>query len=324
MAKLVRISVFFLLLMAVFYLVNQAVINSFYLSGKRLACWINPQFAAIGGQDRQVTLDWDTRVHYDVVVAGSSHAYRGYDPRLFRQFGLDLYTIGTGYQNTLASYVLLKNDCTPKPKSLVILDVYDNTFSGDGMGCFSRLIPNAASEQTARDFLRRAFDLRLLNAYFCYLFADQERSETPLKPGYVGNGYSETTDSSQVAVDTAQVEGMMYSFDPTYLHYIQQLDEMLRASDCKLVLASHPMVVSPRSVAFHRAFRDYLDPLLKSQGLTYIDFSEHLDFDPHHHFMDGNHLNQAGVDKYNRLLIDSLQKLHFLPQQDSSAMPSMP
>lgn len=320
---MIRISCLFLFAMIVFYLFNQAVINSFYLSGKRLACWINPQFAAVGGQDRQVTLDWKPEAHYDVVVAGSSHAYRGYDPRIFQSRGFSMYTIGTGYQNTLASYVLLKNDCRPSPNSLVILDIYDNTFSGDGMGCFSRLIPNAASETSARDFLRYAFDLRLLNAYFCYAFTDQSRIETPLKPGYVFNGYSETYDSSRTVVDTSQVGTGDHSFDATYLDYIREMHALLRQQGCRLVLASHPMVVSPRSKAFHQAFRAYCDSVIQSEQLIYIDLSEHPGFHPQHHFMDGNHLNQAGVEKYNHLLLDTLQKLHLLPPT-SAAVPAIP
>jgi hypothetical protein len=313
MAKIVRITLLFLLTMTAFYLCNQWVINSFYYAGKRLACSVNPQFAAVGGQDRQVFLDWNPRVNYDVIVAGSSHAYRGYDPRIFQSRGLTMYNIGTGYQNAMASYFLIKNDFQPAPGSLVILDVYDNTYSSDGMGCFSRIIPNSDHERTPRDLVLSAFDLRLLNAYGSFLFIDQNRIEVPLKPGYVFNGFSECTDSSNVPVDSSLVEEVKHHFQAGYLDYIKELNAFLKQRDCKLVLATHPMVVNPRRVQYHTSFMGYLSGLLSSENLIYLDFSEHPDFHPHFDFMDDDHLNQSGVDKYNTLLLDTLERLKLLP-----------
>ncbi len=320
MKQVVRVTILFVLLTAFFYLINQAVINKVYWSGKRLACTLNPQFASVGGQDRQVIVDWKNDAMYDVVIAGSSHAYRGYDPRIFRSYGYNMYTIGTGYQNTLASFLLLKNDCRPIKNSLVVLDVYDNTFSSDGMGCFSRLIANARCEASARDFLMHKFDLRLLNSYFCYVFTDLEREESPLKDGYISNGYSENQDTTKMALDSASAGVMEHEFNPTYITYIERIHKLLNELDCQLVLASHPMMLTPRNRAFHEAFRSYIDPVIQSEKLIYIDLSERVDFNPNRDFMDSNHLNQHGVEKYNKILIDTLHKLQFLPVRSKSFM----
>ena len=315
MKRIAQQSALFGACLIVFYAVNVWVINRLYISGKRAACWVNPQFSAVGGQDFQVTHQWDSSAFYDVVVAGSSHAYRGYDPRIFAQHGLHLFTIGTGYQNALASYVLLKNDCRLKPGSLLIVDLYDNTFTGDGMGCFSRLIPNAASETTAREFLLRVPDLRLMNAYFCYLATDQGTIETQLKEGYVFNGYSQNLDSAKKTLDTTAVADEVYSFRGEYLEYLNRIIDLAQSQQCRVVLVSHPVPMSPRNLAFHQAFRAYLEPLIKQKEVRYLDFSAHNEFDPANHFMDANHLNQAGVDQYNAILLDTLASLQLISKK---------
>jgi hypothetical protein len=315
MRKIAQNVGLFVVFLIAFYAVCVVLINRTYISGKRIACWVNPQFAAIGGQDYLVTHNWDSTASYDVVVAGSSHAYRGYDPRIFAKRKLNMYTIGTGYQNTMASLILLENDCQLTPGGLVIIDLFDNTFSGDGMGCFSRLIPNAVSTETAFDLTRAKWDIRLFNALSCYLASDNYRIETPVKEGFIYNGYSESLDSSKVVLDTLINPNTKFNFDQKYLAPLESIIDLANNRKCQVVLASHPAPNTPLNRTFHHAFLAYLEPVLRESKVIYLDYSFHTSFHPRHHFMDANHLNQAGVAIYNELLLDKLDSLKLLNKE---------
>ena len=46
-------------------------------------------------------IDADTTINIDVLVLGSSHAYRGFDPRIFKKAGIKLFNFGSSGQTLL-------------------------------------------------------------------------------------------------------------------------------------------------------------------------------------------------------------------------------
>jgi hypothetical protein len=282
------------------------------VSGKRLACWINPQFAVVGGQERQIFFDWTSEQDWDVLVVGSSHAYRGYDPRIFEGVGQRLYNFGSGYQNPIASYAILKHVAQLDAGTLVVIDLYDNTFVGDGVGCFSRLLANAPNHDFAQEILLNAPDIRVMNSYFGYLFTKPNLLESPLKEGYVKNGFSSSADSSMIQLDTLSQGVDNLKFDKRYLHYLHCIIDLARSRGAHVVFASHPVPQTPINRTTHRQFVSYISDLLAKDKVPYFDLSADLRFHPRHHFMDQNHLNQSGVEMYNAMLLDSLAKYHLL------------
>jgi uroporphyrinogen-III synthase len=138
MKRILLKMIFGVTLMSIFYLGLSWLINKVRIADKRAACWINPQFQRKGGQEFRLMKDWDPSAKYDVLVVGSSHAYRGYDPREFEKYNLKLFAAGSGFQNTLATYILSKDVFRPTKNSLVIIDLFDQTFVGDGGLLYTR------------------------------------------------------------------------------------------------------------------------------------------------------------------------------------------
>jgi hypothetical protein len=312
MRRIVLNSFYLIGLTLACYLLSLLCLNRVEVSGKRLACWINPQFAVVGGQERQIFCDWSSEQDWDILVVGSSHAYRGYDPRIFESVGQKLYNFGSGYQNPIASYAILKDVAQLEAGTLVVIDLYDNTFVGDGVGCFSRLIANAPNHTFAQELLLNAPDIRVMNSYFGYLFTKPNNLESPLKKGYIKNGFSSSADSSMIQLDTLSQGMENLKFDKRYLHYLYSIIDLARSRGAHVVFASHPVPQTPVNSATHRQFLAFVASLLEDERVHYFDLSADLRFHPQHHFMDQNHLNQTGVELYNAMLLDSLMKYNLL------------
>ncbi len=299
-------------LMSIFYLGLSWLINHVRVSDKRVACWVNPQFQRKGGQEYRLMRDWNPNAKYDVLVVGSSHAYRGYDPREFEKVKLNLFAAGSGFQNTLATYILNKDIFRPAKNSLVIIDLFDQTFVGDGVGCYTRVIQNAGSDKAAFEFVWRKPDIRTLNAFSCRMFSKHAPVEVGDEPGYLINGYCPKQDTMKtIASDLGKVGDI--KFNNQFLHYLDKLVMKLKQDDVKIVLVSHPQPKTNYNENYHLQFLNYINPLINKYGIRYLDYNSVHSLNNSEHFADANHLNQAGVSMWNQQLLIDLEKLNLLP-----------
>lgn len=299
------------MLTAAFYLLLCLVINRVYISDKRVACWINPQFQRLGGQEYRIMKDWKGSDSYDVIVSGSSHAYRGYDPRIFAQNNLSMYAAGSGFQNTLAGYVLIKNVFQPAKGSVVIIDLFDQTFEGDGTGCYTRIIQNVSDAKSAVEIVQRQPDLRSFNSLMCRFMSDLNRVEVPDEPGYLMNGYNPKTDTTGIS-DSELIKHT--DFNPDFRKYLHELITFVRSKNAIPVLVSHPQPHTKTNEKFHEEFLVFLKPLLEDEDIIYLDYNTNHPLSNNTHFADENHLNQAGVDWFNHRLIEDLRSNNIIGQ----------
>ena len=69
----------------------------------------------------------------DVLIIGSSHAYRGYDTRIFNHAGLSAFNLGSDGQTPLSTEFLVKRYVKGLNPKFVIIDVYPVLLGNDGM-----------------------------------------------------------------------------------------------------------------------------------------------------------------------------------------------
>ncbi len=303
--------IFGLALMSVFYFGLCWLINHTSISGKRAACWVNPQFQRKGGQEYRLMQDWNPDAKYDVVVLGSSHAYRGYDPREFAKHNLSLFAAGSGFQNTLASFVLAKDVFVPKKNSLVIIDLFDQTFVGDGVGCFSRVIENAGSDYAALEFVWRKPDLRTFNSYWCRVFSKDAPVEVGDEPGYLLNGYCPKTDTLETLPAELNLENEI-KFNQLFANYLDKLIVQIKRDSAQVVLVSHPQPALVSYSNYHDQFLKFIHPVIVKHQVVYLDYNTNHSLNNQEHFADANHLNQAGVSLWNEQLIKNLKELELI------------
>ncbi|MFL5763729.1 MAG: hypothetical protein ACJ77K_07275 [Bacteroidia bacterium] len=262
-----------------------------------------------GGNSYRKFIDFDKKAHYNVLVLGSSHAYRGYDPRIFAASGYTMFNLGTSGQSLLNSYYIATEYIDAGSCDLLILDIYDGALSGDGFESGSDLLQNISSDRAAFRMGLSYKDPRMINMLTVRMMS---KSQPPLYVDslYAGNGFSEKWDSLTTALP-AEAYKTKFRINERQLCYLDQLLAYLQRIKMPVVLVSHP---SPkeRDQEDHVGISRTLKALCTKYRLQYLDYSFDGSLDTRKHFYDSHHLNQAGVILFNKVLLNDLKKDRYL------------
>ncbi|QQR85761.1 MAG: hypothetical protein IPJ76_14290 [Flavobacteriales bacterium] len=258
-----------------------------------------------GGNTYRKFREFDPAKHYDVVVIGSSHAYRGYDPRIFREQGLDMFNLGTSSQTPLNTHALLKEFITEANTGLIVLDCYENALALDGLESAADLSQNVTSDAAVLRMVASMHDPRVFNMFTVRMLMRNEPAAY-VDSFYVEAGYSMNTDSAHDAID--------YGLDRTLElgarqpEYLVKCIRYCQEQGIPIVLVTHPLPQASNHPR-HEAFHDIVDSVAQATGVEYIDyaFKHGLPLHDRHHYYDHNHFNQAGVALFNPKLIEDLR-----------------
>ncbi|MFB0497389.1 hypothetical protein FHW88_004856 [Mucilaginibacter sp. SG538B] len=241
----------------------------------------------------------------DLVVAGSSHAYRGYDPRIFKKSGISMFNLGSSSQSPLQTrYVLGKYVTKLKPK-LVIVDVYPVLFGVDGLESQIDLISSGLID---KDIVALSFKINNIKLYNTLLFGafnnefhikkqklSDNQGDTYIPGGYVQSfrhlQFKKTRFKQNVNISATQLEAFKAGLNE------------LRSQQIKFVIIQAPF---SRSNYASYQNNDEIDRVFSSLG-EYYNFNKILNL-PDSMYYDDSHLNQRGVNIYNAKLIDTLSK----------------
>jgi hypothetical protein len=303
MLRLLRSGLLFAAAVVVLYTAGMWTLVHVKLFGRPAIYRTNDYYKWHGGQAVLLWQDFDPKQHYDVLVLGSSHAYRGYDPAHFAEHGLHMFNMGSTAQTPMNSYQLLKAYGTKAHTDAVVLDIYDNTMDVVGMESASDLLLAMPDNAVIYGMLAGTKDIRAVNLAALRILGGGIR---PLwvDTTYVGDGYARTTDSlkSKVRYDPGRPLKVRHD----QLAYLAKIIALCKERGIRLALTTHfyPSGSSPQR---HAPFKAQMDSLLTGTGVPYFDFSYDHHVSDHDHFFDANHLNAAGVRIFNERLLDSLE-----------------
>ena len=83
-----------------------------------------------------------TQNNIDLLILGSSHAYRGFDTRIFNNEGINAFNLGSSAQTPVQTNYLLKTYLKQLKPKVVLYEVYPETFTFDGVEAEMDLISN--------------------------------------------------------------------------------------------------------------------------------------------------------------------------------------
>lgn len=260
--------------------------------------------------------NFDKNKKWDVIVLGSSHAYRGYDPKIFENRGYSMYNLGTSNQHMLCTYSIVKYSLTKENTGLVILDIYDRVFSNEMIESMSDIIQNTPDDRVALNIALHTEDIRAINMITLRYF---NKTIHPLNKDTLGyyNGYQVARKFINPAKNDSLKMKFVYKTNKKQLKYLDKLLTYFNEQGIKVVLAEHPLP-SVYTVKEHDKFLADINPILKKHNVAMFDFTFDPDFDRFSLFSDPTHLNHLGVPKYNERLIDSLVQKRILPAKGGS------
>ncbi len=250
----------------------------------------------------------------DILFIGSSTAYRGYDPRIFREKGITILNFGSSAQTPIQTRYLLERYLHTIKPELLVLDVTPLMFTIDGVESSLDLITN---DDFNDELIRMAIRVNHLKVYNTLIYTgfinligrNSEQNEPRLRKydKYISGGFVERELSFN---KKANFENEIWEFQSEQFKEFEKVVSFLKSNNVGFLIAQAP--IAPR---FYHAHQNncYFDSVISQHG-NYLNFNKLLLLDDSLHFYDNNHLNQNGVEIFNRkmidiLLSDSLSKL---------------
>ncbi len=252
----------------------------------------------------------DTTKNIDILFLGSSHAYRGFDTRIFEQAGLKTFNLGTSAQTPLQTQVLLDRYLDQFNPKLIVYEVYPITFSIDGIEGTLFLIPNNPDLSTSGLLISQKH-IKVLNTQLFSLKhklfpknvkVPRYKLETYVSGGFVERSMSyykpEIFDSKIIEINDEQ------------LHHFESCIANFKRSGIPYVLVQAPITKVRYNAIVNN---EYFDGLMRGYG-SYYNYNNLIELDDSLHFYDSHHLNQKGVAIFNKKFIcDILEDSAIIP-----------
>ena len=261
----------------------------------------------------------------DVVFLGSSHAYRGFDPRRFEAIGLKSCNLGSSSQTPLNTLTVLERQIKHLQPRLVIYALHQSALSIDGMESFYDLLANTPLDYSMVKMAWRTqqpqawpalISTAVRNIRFPFEEAKQLpsvlRSETYLKGGYI-ECKQEFPAERFDRLNKYRYGQWSYGLSNVQLGYFQECIQMIKDSGANLVVCSYPIPKETRGIiADYEVNQKKIASLLAGIGVHFVDFNETMTLDTRTHYFDELHLNQVGVEKFNESLITWLKNKNLI------------
>ena len=277
-----------------------------FLWGSVMPLWLNSNliYKQRGGHLYSRLSELNKYQNVDVLFLGSSHAYRGFDTRIFKQRGIHSFNLGSSSQAPVQSLLLLKKYIDNLQPKQIIFEVCPQSLSSDGIESTLDIISN---DKIDFQTIKMAIKLNHIKVYNTLIYSSIRQllnldkgfveAQRIGKDTYISGGY--------VQRDNVQFEyksPLEKSINPEQMMAFKELVNWVKSKDVELILVQAPVTTIEYNsyddnVSFDKLMQDYS---------RYYNFNALITLDDSLHFYDPHHLNQLGVETFNADLIDLL------------------
>jgi hypothetical protein len=243
----------------------------------------------------------------DVLFLGSSHAYRGFDPRNFDS--LKTFNLGSSAQTPIQTLTLLNRYLDRINPKVIVYEVYAATLSIDGTESALDVIANSKNDFESLKMAAKVNNVKVYNTLIYGVINDLL-------------GVNASFKEPAVSGKDTYIRGGYVQKAPRYFTYVKYKDkktwvlnkkqvaafelilEKIRSRGIKLILVN-----SCVTDALYKSYtnNDWYDSLMTSYHAEYYNFNKMISLDDSLYFYDSNHLNQEGVNICNRKLLQILK-----------------
>lgn len=240
----------------------------------------------------------------DVIIVGSSRAYRHYNPVYFGDRGLSVWNLGSSAQPIENSYSIIKDVIVKAKPKYILLDVARLGFEQSSIESSIDLITNTSSVELIRNIVIGENDIRLFNTTLVSYFNKDLPSLYEDKE-YKGAGFSTKSDSLSKGM-MQQLENLTDAKkNGIIIHDFEVLDSII--SYCKQHEQKLILVHSPVSEFYSKQAQNSFMDKVRDLGIRYsiplYDFQYLSEINTINHFYDDSHLNSEGVKIFNQKLL---------------------
>ena len=300
MKKLIKNSVLFILLVLVVYPCLLLIWAKFApLSLKQNIFYVPGAMGHIHTKLKEVKSTSDI----DILFLGSSHAYRGFDPRVYDSLGYSNFNLGSSAQTPLQTELLLNRYLDSLRPDIVVYEVYPETFALDGIESTLYLLANDTLGKDLFELTTHYNHVKVYNV-LCYAYYQElmgatnefvedirKEDDTYIKDGFVEKDFECFEYKTYETQNREFREDQLESFDRIY--------KMLAARDIEINL-----VQAPYTSSLYQSYNNNatFDSIMNTYG-EYHNFNGRLNLDDSLHFYDKDHMNKYGVKIFNEAMV---------------------
>ena len=242
----------------------------------------------------------------DILFLGSSLAYREFDTRIFRAEGYKTFNLGSSSQTPLQTKVLLNRYLKRLNPKLIIYEVDPDSFTLDGIESALGIIANDINDFGSVKMALKLNNIKVYNALIYGFLRDVFNLNStfvePVKQGdekYVEGGFVEREIKF---FRTVAYPKQNWSFNIDQAKAFDEIISMIRQKNIETILVFPPYTASLCNSYMNN---DAFDGFMKSRG-KYYNLNNKLNLSDSLDFYDMFHLNQNGVRKFNKEVIEIL------------------
>ena len=242
----------------------------------------------------------------DVLVLGSSHAYRGFDPRIFEKYDLTMFNLGSSGQSPAAGHVLLQrylDDLSPK---IILYVLPPGSFYSKGIESSLDVIANDQNDSHTAKLALRVNHLKTYNT-FIYgsmrnLFRLDKNFVEPINresEKYIAGGYVEKHDRNNILDEQTEIT---WKLNEMQMEAFEENLKLFKERNIPFIILQTPVTEN-----IYQAYEnpEKYDELMNSYG-EYHNFNGEIDLNDTLHFYDSHHMNSTGVEIFNRYFLDEM------------------
>ncbi len=257
------------------------------------------------GFQKQRLDDLDKFNNIDILFIGSSHSYRGFDPRIFQKEGYSTYNLGSSAQTPIQSHFLLERYIEHLSPELVVFEVYPKVFELDGIESSADIIANSPLDRQIMELGLKQRSIHIFNTLVFKIWETllglSPREISYHNDNYVTGGFVERDKSSY---KPRGIELGDFDFIPPQMEAFRSITALLEQKEIKLILVYAPITKKLYESSSLLNFEELMDSTYGS----YVNFNGQLTLIDSIDFYDENHLSQAGVIKFNSAFIRFLKR----------------
>lgn len=246
----------------------------------------------------------------ELLFLGSSHAYRGFDTRFYKNRGIGAFNLGSSSQTPIQTLLLLKRYLDKLNPKIIVYDVYPETLASDGVESALDIIANDKNDMLSFKMALYINHLKVYNTFFYGLMQDifklnSSFNEPRIRGNdfYVAGGFVENKKSKTFTPQNFKKKSI--DFNNKQIDSFKKIIKMIKQRNITLILVYAPIAPSLfKSYTNNQEFNS----IMKGYS-TYYNFNEILTLQDNLHFYDSHHLNQLGVEKFNEELIKIIKTL---------------
>lgn len=270
----------------------------------------------------------------DILVLGSSHAYRTFNPPAIEaelSSEYEIFNFGSSAQSPVTAYYILEEVLSKHQPKLVIVDLYPLVFMGNDMlknGLINFEYMNWGKPK--RDFFTSGFSAGEQSAILLfptYAYRKYFKGKIkkligrqylpPPKGRYRGGGFVSNPDtlSMEKLIYNNQFDRFEFDLEMITDHdvaYLKRIVEKCKNTGVLMMFTTAPIPeISVQKIENYREFHLFFQELAKELSVPYCDFN--LERVPtikdEYHFYDDDHLNTAGALLFSKAIAEKIKNL---------------